>query len=126
MNLTEATYTSFGLVRDMMATPDVVATFAADQAKETAKAIQSVGRLLLTGEGSSRIFPAKHAIMQARGFNWPIQLHTESARQAQEYDLSNWAVFAACNSNKNSEVIALFRDLHHKRHRNLYALCATG
>src|SRR6187200_1727181 len=107
MNLTDGKYTQFGLVRDMLATAGVVANFAADQAKDTGRAIAQVGRLLLTGEGSSRIFPAKNLISCARQVNWPVTLHTDSGRQAQEYDLSNWAVFAASNSGKTSGVIKL-------------------
>ncbi|MEA2733800.1 MAG: hypothetical protein QOE14_251 [Humisphaera sp.] len=125
MNLTDAKYTQFGLVRDMLATADVVANFSADQAKETGRAIAQVGRLLLTGEGSSRIFPAKNAIANARRLNWPITLHTEAGRQAQEYDLANWAVFAASNSGKTSEVIKLFNDLRGKGHEHLYGLTAS-
>ena len=124
MNLSDGKYNQFGLVRDMLATADVVANFAADQAKETGRAIAQVGRLLLTGEGSSRIFPAKNAIANARRLNWPITLHTEAARQAQEYDLSNWAVFAASNSGRTSEVIKLFHDLRAKSHKHLYGLTA--
>ena len=124
MNLTDSKYNAFGLVRDMLATADVVANFAADQAKDTGRAIAQVGRLLLTGEGSSRIFPAKNAIANARRLNWPITLCTEAGRQAQEYDLSNWAVFAASNSGKTSEVIKLFQDLKGKGHKHLYGLTA--
>ena len=124
MNLTDSKYQQFGLVKDMLATVDVVASFSADQAKETARQIAQIGRLLLTGEGSSRIFPAKNAIATARRMNWPITLHTDAARQAQEYDLSNWAVFAASNSGKTSEVIKLFTDLRSKAHNHLFGLTA--
>jgi glucosamine--fructose-6-phosphate aminotransferase (isomerizing) len=125
MDLLNPKYSHFGLVRDMLATADVVANFSADQAKDTARAIAQGKCLLLTGEGSSRIFPAKHAIMQARHYNWPIALHTEAGRQAQEYDLSNWAVFAASNSGKTSEIIKLFTDLKAKGHKNCFGLTAS-
>src|SRR3954468_7519641 len=125
MNLTDGKYTAFGLVRDMLATAEVVANFDADQPKDTARSLAKVGRLLLTGEGSSRIFPAKNAIATARRLNWPITLHTDAARQAQEYDLSNWAVFAASNSGKTSEIIKLYQDLRGKNHKNLFGLTAT-
>jgi glucosamine--fructose-6-phosphate aminotransferase (isomerizing) len=125
MNLNESKYTQFGLVRDMLATADVVANFSADQAKDTGRAITQVGRLLLTGEGSSRIFPAKNLISSARRMNWPVTMHTEAGRQSQEYDLSNWAVFAASNSGKTSEVIKLFQDLKARGHKHLYGLTAS-
>jgi len=125
MNLTDKKYTPFGLVRDMMATADVVANFDTNQAKETAAAIAKVGKLHLTGEGSSRLFPAKHAIMQARRAGWDVTLHTDAGRQSQEYDLSDWAVFAASNSGRTSEVIKLFNDLKAKGHNHRYGLTAS-
>src|SRR5688572_6890493 len=126
MNLTDSKYSQFGLVRDMLATPDVIAKFDANQVADTAQRIASVGRLFFTGEGSSRIFPAKHAIMQARRKNLPLTLHTEAGRQAQEYDLSNWAVFAASNSGKTSEVIKLFQTLAQNGHSHRYGLTASN
>jgi glucosamine--fructose-6-phosphate aminotransferase (isomerizing) len=100
MNLEQTHYSAFGLVRDMLATADVIANFDADQATDTAKRIAPVGKLHLTGEGSSRIFPAKHAMMQARRAGWRLALHTDAGRQSQEYDLRDWAVFAASNSGR--------------------------
>src|SRR5438067_1717689 len=125
MNLTDPKYSAFGLVRDMIATAGVVANFDADQARDTGKAIAKVGRLMLTGEGSSRIFPARNILAAARRLNYPLTVCTEAARQAQEYDLSNWAVFAASNSGKTSEVIRLFQDLKSKGHKHLYGLTAA-
>lgn len=126
MNLTDSKYTPFGLVKDMLATADVIANFNPDQAQATAKEIAQVGRLHLTGEGSSRIFPAKHAIMQARRAGWRLALHTDAGRQSQEYDLTDWAVFAASNSGKTSEVIKLFNDLKAKGHDHRYGLTASN
>lgn len=125
MNLTDSKYTQFGLVKDMIATAGVVANFDANQAKDTAAAIAKVGKLHLTGEGSSRLFPAKHAIMQARRAGWTLALHTDAGRQSQEYDLSDWAVFAASNSGKTSEVIKLFTNLKAKGHPHRYGLTAS-
>ena len=125
MNLTDSKYTPFGLVKDMLATADVIANFNPDQAQATAKKIAQVGKLHLTGEGSSRIFPAKHAIMQARRAGWRLALHTDAGRQSQEYDLTDWAVFAASNSGKTSEVIKLFNDLKAKGHNHRYGLTAS-
>jgi glucosamine--fructose-6-phosphate aminotransferase (isomerizing) len=108
----------------MLATPEIIARFDVRQAEETACAIAGVGRLLLTGEGSSRIFPAKNAIAGAQRSGWPMQLHTEAGRQAQEYDLDRWAVFAASNSGKTAEVIQLFSMLAARQHQHLYSLTA--
>ncbi|HEV2295534.1 MAG TPA: hypothetical protein VGR35_16920 [Tepidisphaeraceae bacterium] len=125
MNLTDSKYTAFGLVHDMLVTADVITSFNPDQVVDIAKTIAQVGKLHLTGEGSSRIFPAKHAIMQARRAGWRLALHTDAGRQSQEYDLTDWAVFAASNSGKTSEVIKLFNDLKAKGHHHRYGVTAS-
>ena len=117
-------YTQFGLVRDMLAATAIVERFDTQQALDTARAIAGVGRLLMTGEGSSRIFPAKNAIAHARRRGWNLQLHTEAGRQSQEYDLADWAVFALSNSGRTREVIELFTMLKDRGHRHLYSLTA--
>jgi glutamine---fructose-6-phosphate transaminase (isomerizing) len=125
MNPDDSRHTRFGLVRDMLQTPEIIAGYDTRQCADTAAAIASVGKLLLTGEGSSRIFPAKHAIFQARRAAWPLVLHTDAARQAQECDWTTWAVLAGSNSGRTSEVIKLFQDLRGRGHQHLYGLTAT-
>jgi glucosamine--fructose-6-phosphate aminotransferase (isomerizing) len=124
MNRTQEKYTRFGLVNDMLAVPAIIERFDPDQAQDTAQAIARIGRLHLTGEGSSRIFPAKNAIAHARRLGWPLHLHTEAGRQSQEYDLADWAVFALSNSGRTREVIELFTRLQANGHRHLYSLTA--
>ena len=129
MNLDDKKYTQFGLVHDMLATADVVAAFDPDQTQDVAAEIADAGRLLLTGEGSSRLFPAKSAIAHSRRPHaqqrgWPLELLTEAGRQAQEYDLADWAVFALSNSGRTAEVIQLFTCLNEQRHQKLYSLTA--
>eukprot|EP00913_Durusdinium_trenchii_P035247 g32977.t1 len=84
----------------------------------------AAGKLLLTGEGSSRIFPAKSAIAHARRVGSPLALHTEAGRQAQEYRLDDWGVFALSNSGRTAEVIQLFESLKSAGHERLYSLTA--
>jgi len=116
--------TNFGLVRDMLAVPELIRGFDCQRMADVAGEIRDVGRLLMTGEGSSRIFPAKSAIAHARRRGWPLQLHTEAGKQAQEYDLSNWAVFALSNSGRTAEVIGLFEALQAAGHTQRYSLTA--
>lgn len=125
MDGAQAKYSKFGLVRDMLQTPDIIGGYDVTRGAAAAKKISQSGKLLLTGEGSSRIFPAKHAIMQARRAGWPLTLHTEAGRQAQEFDLKGWSVFGASNSGKTSEVIKLFQNLRAKNHPNLFGLTAS-
>ncbi|REJ92795.1 MAG: sugar isomerase [Planctomycetota bacterium] len=118
------THTKFGLVRDMLAVPEIIRAFDCDRMAETAAEIRDVGRLMMTGEGSSRIFPAKSAITHARRLGLPIELHTEAGLQAQEYDLTDWAVFALSNSGRTAEVIGLFDRLKQTGHQHRYSLTA--
>lgn len=124
MNGTDPKYAEFGLVKDMLDTPAIVAAFDCDRMADTAAAIKSVGKLLMTGEGSSRIFPAKHAIKVALQRGYDLRLHTEAGKQAQEYALADWAVFGLSNSGRTAEVIQLFNQLKSAGHDNLYSLTA--
>lgn len=125
MNSNDSKYNQFGLVRDMLQTADIIGWFNAAQAEGVARKIAPVGKLFFTGEGSSRIFPSKYAMYLARRNNWPIALHSEAGRQAQEYALDGWAVFAASNSGKTSEIIKLYQNLKAKNHPHLYGLIAN-
>lgn len=124
MNSHDARYTQYGLTRDMLAAPDIIRRFDTQRMSKVAAAIGQTGRLLMTGEGSSRIFPSKSAIAQARRSNWPIALTSEAGRQAQEYNLSEWAVFALSNSGRTAEVIGLFTKLKESGHAHCYSLTA--
>ena len=117
-------YRPFGLVTDMLATTEIIRQFDVDQADDTAGEIAEIGRLLMTGEGSSRIFPAKNAMTHARRHGYSLQLHTEAGMQAREYDLHGWAVFALSNSGRTAEVIRLFTALKSAGHSPRYSLTA--
>lgn len=116
----------FGLVRDMLSSVQVVRDFDPGVIAEIVPDIQSTGGLLLTGEGSSRIFPAKNAIAHARRRGDALSLSTEAARQAAEYDLSSTAVFGVSNSGRTAEVIRLFQQLKAANHPRRYSLTATN
>lgn len=121
-----APYSQFNLVRDMIASVEVVQSFDPSVVNATAAEIASVGKLLLTGEGSSRLFPAKSAIRQSRQKGWPCILHTEAGRQSQDYNLSDWAVLGMSNSGRTAEVIRLFNGLKESGHSNKYSLTAMA
>ncbi|MEE9384369.1 MAG: hypothetical protein V3V08_13275 [Nannocystaceae bacterium] len=124
MNLEDKKYAPFGLVADMMATSELISGYDVSEAEQLGTIVAGVGRLFLTGEGSSRIFPAKHAITQARRYGDRLPLHTEAGLQARGYDLRDWAVVAASNSGRTSEVVGLLRALREWHHPHLYSLAA--
>lgn len=124
MNLTDPKYKDFALVKEMLETCDVIRRFKFGQGKEAAAAIREAGRLFLTGEGSSRIFPAKNLMAAAMRKGYPITMATDGGRQAMEYDLNECAVFAASNSGQTKEVIALFTALEKSGHNLRFGLTA--
>ena len=125
MNVTEEKYSKYALVREMMDTIDVVKNFNSEQTKDVAEHIRSVGRLLLTGEGSSRIFPAKNAIRKALTMGLDLCITTEASRQAAQYDLLKFAVFCASNSGRTKEVVLLAKKLADLGNKNRFALSAN-
>jgi glucosamine--fructose-6-phosphate aminotransferase (isomerizing) len=108
----------------MLAAADVVRGFDPAVAGPIALAVKLAGKLLLTGEGSSRLFPAKHAIKLARQRGYGLQLHTEAGCQAQGYDLLDWAVLAASNSGRTAEVVQLFKQLEAAGHDKRFSVAA--
>ncbi len=126
MNLQNPRYSKFLLVREMMDTIDVVRNFNSGRTRDIARTIASAGRLFLTGEGSSRIFPAKNAIRKALSLGLDIRIGTDGSRQAAQYDLSKHAVFCASNSGRTKEVITLARRLAETGNTNRFGLSANS
>ena len=126
MNLRDPKYKDFALVQEMLETPEIIRHFDFGQATETAEAIRKAGRLLLTGEGSSRIFPAKNLITTLLQKGIDLAVFTEGAREAHDYNLADFAVLAASNSGQTKEVISLFTQLGTHGHRKRFGLTANA
>jgi len=128
MNLTESKYNSFALVREMLETPALVSRFSQFDFGQTAKVAQQIkktGKLFLSGEGSSRIFPAKNFIDYVRRSGLDLTVATEGSRQAMEYDLSQWSVIASSNSGQTAETIELLSKLKREGHPQRFAVTAS-
>jgi glucosamine--fructose-6-phosphate aminotransferase (isomerizing) len=125
MNLREERYANYALVREMMDTVDVVRRFDTAQTRHIASTIQAAGRLFLTGEGSSRIFPAKNAMRKALQWGLDLQICTDGSRQSAQYDLSKFAVFCASNSGRTKEVVLLAKKLAAEGNVHRFALTAN-
>ena len=125
MKLSEVKYNKYALVREMMETPDIIKSFKPEAAKRFAEATGKRKGLFLTGEGSSRIFPAKRAIYanHKKGLNLPIV--TEGCTQAEEYNLKDYAVIAASNSGQTKEVVRLTTLLKKQKHTAVFGLTAN-
>lgn len=117
-------YAQFSLCREMMETPEILRHFKPAGLQKAVDAVKSTGKLFFTGEGSSRIFPAKNAIYTAMRAGMNLTLATEGGRQAAEYDLSKYVVFGASNSGSTKEVIALLDNLKKAGHKHCFGLTA--
>jgi glutamine---fructose-6-phosphate transaminase (isomerizing) len=102
----ESRYSSFALCREMLETPRLVRDLDPERYRHVDPASD---RILLSGEGSSRIFPAKRLIAQSLRSGWPLRIVTEAALQAIEYRLSGYHVFVASNSGRTAEGVQLIR-----------------
>jgi len=125
MNLKEKKYSVFALVREMMETPDVIKSFDPELDSKFVAAVKSARGLFLTGEGSSRIFPAKRAMTANMRKGSKLNIVTEGCTQAEEYNLNDFAVFAASNSGQTKEVIRLLTGLKKKNHKAVFGLTAN-
>lgn len=119
-------YAKYALAKEMLETAEVIKNFDPTGSEKFIHAIREKGKLFLTGEGSSRIFPAKRAIYEALKRGSLIPVFTEGATQAREYNLDNYAVFGASNSGKTKEIVRLFKELKDKKHNALFGVTANS
>jgi glucosamine--fructose-6-phosphate aminotransferase (isomerizing) len=125
MNLKDKKQAKFALVQEMMETVDVIKDFDIKAVTPFTNEAKSAGRVFLTGEGSSRIFPAKNAISKSLTWGMLVPVFTDGARQASEYVLDDFAVFCASNSGRTKEVIELADKLKRKRHSAVFGITAA-
>ena len=125
MNLKEEKYSRYALVKEMMETPEIIRSFDVAAAAKFAETVKSRKGLFLTGEGSSRIFPAKRAIWSSLRKGYSLPVLTEGCTQAGEYDLNDFAVFSASNSGQTKEVIRLASSLKKKNHTAIFGMTAN-
>lgn len=115
MNSNEQKYSEFALCREMLETPEIIRNFSPESVSPLIEKLSGVSRILLTGEGSSRIFPAKRAITENNRSKQVLPLFSEGASQALEYNLAGSAAIGVSNSGKTKELIRLFE---HVKKRN--------
>jgi len=119
MKGTQKEYARFQLVQEMLQVPAIIRNLDEERIRSYTVSRPNV---LLTGEGSSRIFPAKLALFNSMLYNYKHRLITENCMQASEYGLSDYSVFAASNSGKTSEVVHLIRSLNRQGHGDITAV----
>ncbi len=125
MNLKDEKYNRYALVREMMETPGIISSFNPGVTERFLKKIMTKKGLFLTGEGSSRLFPAKRTISSSLKKEFLMPVITEGCTQARDYNLNDYVVFAASNSGQTKEVIRLVNVLKKKNHDTIFALTAN-
>jgi len=122
MNSLDARYQKFNLVKEMLEVPRIIReldlakifSFSTDRQK-----------VILAGEGSSRIFPAKNVIYNSLVSGYCQMIISENCMQAAEYNLSQYSVYVASNSGRTSEAIHLMRCLNKKGHGDITAVTGS-
>lgn len=125
MNSKDSKYKAYSLCSEMLETADVVASFNDSRVERFARMISGNNKVFLTGEGSSRILPAKRAIYNLLKAGTDLPVFTDGGAQAMEYDLSESVVFGASNSGKTKELIRLFSKLSKEGNSSLYGITAN-
>ncbi len=101
----------FNLITEMYETVEIIRNFTTKSLQKPVESLKSTRKILLTGEGSSRIFPAKNIIYQTLKEFSDLTIITEGSRQANELNLNDITIFGASNSGKTVEVIDFFRSV---------------
>lgn len=125
MNIKDPRYSQYYLVQEMMGTVDAIRKFDPSVAAPVVEAARRKCNLLLTGEGSSRIMPAKNAIRKARTWGVKEQVYTDGAIQSMEYALDGSAVVCSSNSGRTKETLLLANKLKEQGNPDSFALTAN-
>ena len=112
----------FMVIREMFEAADTIRNFSPDAVKPFAATAKEYDALFLTGEGSSRMFPAGHAGWLSMRHEGLPRVFSAGSTEALGYDLKNCAVFAATNSGRTKEIIRLLKKLGSEGHRALFAV----
>ena len=125
MNIQEVKYSRFSIVKEMFDVINIIKEFNFNITKEFIPVIKRKKGILLTGEGSSRIFPAKMVVYNAMKKGVDIFFFTEGSTQANEYRLSDYIIFGASNSGKTKEIIKMFQKLKSGNHDSFFGITAN-
>jgi glucosamine--fructose-6-phosphate aminotransferase (isomerizing) len=125
MNLQDNKYNKFFLIREMLETGGIVKQLDIEKILSYEKEVKKE-RIFFTGEGSSRIFPAKKVMYEARKKGYKEDFYTDCATQALEYNLLDSTVFVASNSGKTKEDLELIRKLKRQNHDNIISIVANA
>ena len=111
----------YALLREMAQAPALIAGFDPATFHDWHQTAAHTGQIFITGEGSSRIFPAKNMTQLASRHQGAWSVTTQGARQAMEMDLRGRMIVGLSNSGRTRELIAFCKQQHHP----VYGITAT-
>ena len=126
MNLNDSKYAQFFLCKEMMDTVQVIRKFNPATADFIVESARRTGHIMFSGEGSSRIMPAKNAIRKALRWGIGTVTHTEGSHQASEYKLDGYTVLLDSNSGRTKETLMLARQLQAAGHKEFFGVTANA
>jgi len=124
LNLRDNKYNKFFLIKEMLDTGEIIRNLEVGKILSFEKEVKK-DRIFFTGEGSSRIFPAKKIMYEARKKGYKQDFYTDCAAQALEYRLLDSTVFVASNSGKTKEDLELIKKLKRQNHDNIISIVAN-
>ena len=125
MNLKDNKYAQYYLVQEMMGTVPTVAKFDPDCSKFVADSVRKTGRIFFSGEGSSRLFPAKNCRRVALTWGLATEVQNDGSHQAMDYDLSKFTVLIDSNSGRTMVAVLFAKTLLGDGHMASFALSAN-
>ncbi|MDO8899069.1 MAG: hypothetical protein Q7V19_15570 [Bacteroidales bacterium] len=116
MNLSDRKYAQFSLCNEMFQTCEIVRNFDQSKAEPFASLFKDKPQIFITGEGSSRLFPAQNLIHRTVKNPGSFLFLTESSSEASEFNLNDFGVIGLSNSGRTKEVVGLFDKLNQSFH----------
>jgi len=113
---------AFNVIKEMLEASGTIRNFNPEAVKPFAKLAEKYDALFLTGEGSSRMFPAGHAAWLSMMNEGLTKVFSAGSTEALIYDLKGFAVFAATNSGRTKETVRLLKKLGSEGHKGLFAI----
>jgi glutamine---fructose-6-phosphate transaminase (isomerizing) len=127
MDINDPRYNKFHLVKEMYETVEYIKNFDTQPSKELFLDLPGKAPIMFTGEGSSRIFPARNSVYRRLASGEGPQIFTESSTDLRGKNLDDFVVIGASNSGKTRELVNLFRYLNDSGHILKYGLsCNRG
>lgn len=124
MDNTLARYNKYFICKEMYETAALIRQLPPLKSSVTSF-LDKTKSLFITGEGSSRIIPAKNVMYRNMTMGSPLPIFTEGATQALDYNLEAMTIVGLSNSGRTREVMRLFQKLKSQNHLAVIGITAN-